>query len=124
MSATWYRWGDATFAEATDPTEIVMLDAAAAVDEREGSFFWNPQASFQFSDYRNDGIDPVKLADVQARTQGVLAGGEVIASATASASFDTRRDTLIVNAEVVPVDMAPLSLQLTDSPAGFEVVSS
>lgn len=123
MSAIWYGWGDATFREITDAGEIVKLDVSAAVDEAEGSFIGTPQASFEISMYRNEGIGPVQLSDVQARTQGVLADGEVIASASAAASFDTRSNTLIVDVDVTPADTAPLRLQLTDSPEGFEVVS-
>lgn len=121
MSATWYAWGDATFREVTDPAEIVKQDVSAAIDEAENAFFWAPQASFQFSAYRNEGMGPVQLSDVQARTQGVLADGEVIESASAVASFDRGQNKLIADVTVVPADTAPLRLRLTDSPAGFEV---
>ena len=124
MSAVWYRWGDASFTEITDPRDILEQDAPAALDEAEGSFYWAPQTSFQLSDYRNDGMGPVQLSEVQSRAQAVLADADIIQTASAAASFDRRANRLIVDCSVDSADLGPLSLQLTDDPQGFQITKA
>lgn len=124
MSAVWHRWGDPTFAEVTDPREILEQDVPAALDEAEGAFFWAPQASFELSGYRNEGIGPVQLSEVQARAQGVLADADIIETASAAASFQTRANRLIVDCSVDSADLGRLSLQVTDDPQGFQVTKT
>lgn len=124
MSAIWYRWGDASFTEIDDPHDILEQDVQAALDEPEGTFFWSPQSSFELSAYRNEGMGPVQLSEVQARSQGVLADAEIITTASAAASFDRRQNKLIVDCSVDSADLGRLSLRLTDDPQGFEVVTT
>ncbi len=119
--ATWYRWGDLTFAEVTDPREIAQLDAIAAIDEPEGSCYWAPQATFEAKQYRNSGMGPVQLSELQTRCQAVLGDSEVLLSASALASFIPSSNTLILDVNTVAADTSNLSLRLVDSPAGFEI---
>lgn len=124
MSAVWHKWGDPTFAEVTDPREILEQDVPAALDEAEGAFFWAPQTSFELSSYRNEGIGPVQLSEIQARAQGVLADADIIESASAAASFQTSANRLIVDCNVDSADLGRLSLQVTDDPQGFQVTKT
>ena len=124
MSAVWYKWGDPTFAEVTDPREILGQDVPAALDEAEGAFFWAPQTSFELSSYRNEGIGPVQLSEIQARAQGVLADADIIESASAAASFQTSANRLIVDCNMDSADLGRLSLQVTDDPQGFQVTKT
>lgn len=121
MSAVWYRWGDLTFKEVTDPREFAQLDTEAALDEPEGSCYWAPQATFEVKQYRNEGMGPVQLGELQTRCQVVLGDSEVLLSAQANAYFIPSANTLVVDVQTVAADSTPLSLALVDSPAGFEI---
>lgn len=121
MSAVWYKWGDLTFREVTDPGLIAQLDVEAALDEAEGSCYWAPLATFEVRSYRNESMGPVQLSELEARCQAVLSGSEVLLRARANAYFIPGANTLVVDAEAVAADTTPLSLRLVDSPAGFEI---
>lgn len=121
MSAIWYEWGDLTFREVTDPRRIGQLDAEAALDEPEGSCYWAPLATFEVKSYRNEGMGPVQLSELEARCQAVLGDSEVLLRARANAYFVPTANTLVVDVETVALDTSPLSLRLVDSPAGFEI---
>lgn len=114
---------DTTFAEVTDPSEILVQDVGAALDEAEGSFFWAPEISIEVSRWRNEGIAPARLAEIEARIAGVLNDSELIERATARAFFDPLNRVLFVDCEVTGISLAvTLQLRITVTEQGFEIV--
>jgi len=120
--ATRGRDLDTTFAEITNPSEILVQDIGAALDEAEGSFFWAPEISIEVSRWRNEGITPARLSEVEARIQGVLGASELISRARATASFDPIERVLYVDCEVTGITGIQLELRLVVSETGFEIV--
>lgn len=113
---------DTTFAEVTDPSEILVQDVGAALDEAEGSFFWAPELSIEVSRYRNEGITPARLAEIEAKVAAVLNASELIARASARAYFDKVNRVLYVDADVTGINGIQLRLRLTLDETGFEIV--
>jgi hypothetical protein len=113
---------DTTFAEVTDPSEILRQDIESALDEAEGAFFWEPEISIEISRYRNEGITPSKLAEIEARAKGVLIVSDLIDRVTITAAFDTVNRNLFLDCDVFGVGDVGLQLQLVATETGFENV--
>lgn len=113
---------DTTFAEVTDPREILRQDIENALDEAEGAFFWEPEISIEISRYRNEGITPSKLSEIEARAKAVLIISDLIVRATVTATFDPAQRKLFVDCDVQGIAGVTLQLRLVATETGFEIV--